>query len=107
MLTFLSTAAFAAVPLTALDLTGGDNGLNVLGGLQPSFGLNPLVGNNFYWFVLGVVAALPALSWYVLASQTRKAIQAIGRHPGLAEAMGYRVTRNRIALTTYPILLAS
>ena len=29
MLTFLTTAAFAAVPLTLLDLTGGDNGLNV------------------------------------------------------------------------------
>ncbi|MCA1646487.1 MAG: hypothetical protein LC797_13860, partial [Chloroflexi bacterium] len=29
MLTFLTTAAFAAMPLAALDLTGGDNGLNV------------------------------------------------------------------------------
>src|SRR5207237_1085306 len=68
---------------------------------------NPLVGNNFYWFVLGVVAALAALSWYVLASQTGKAIQAIGRNPGRAAAMGYSVPRYRIALTIYASLIAS
>jgi branched-chain amino acid transport system permease protein len=107
MLTFLTTAAFAAVPLTALELTGGDNGLNVLGGLQPSFGLNPLVGNNFYWFVLAVVAVLTALSWYLLASQTGKAIQAIGRNPARAAAMGYSVPRYRVALTIYASLIAS
>src|SRR5205085_8986698 len=44
MLTFLTTAAFAAVPLATLDLTGGDNGLRVLGGTEVSFGLDPLNG---------------------------------------------------------------
>ena len=107
MLTFLTTAAFAAVPLAALDLTGGDNGLNVLGGLQVSFGLNPLIGNNFYWFVLSVVAVLAVLSWYVLVSQTGRAIQAIGRNPSRAAAMGYSVPRYRVALTIYASLIAS
>ena len=32
MLTFLTTLAFAALPLATLDLTGGDNGLRVVGG---------------------------------------------------------------------------
>jgi branched-chain amino acid transport system permease protein len=107
MLTFLTTAAFAAVPLASLDLTGGDNGLTVLGGLQVSFGLNPLVGNNFYWFVLAVVTALASLSWFVLVSQTGKAIQAIGRNPSRAAAMGYNVPRYRVALTVYASLIAS
>jgi branched-chain amino acid transport system permease protein len=107
MLTFLTAAAFTALPLTALDLTGGDNGLNVLGGLQVSFGLNPLVGTNFYWFVLTVVTVLAALSWYVLVSQTGKAIQAIGRNPSRAAAMGYSVPRYRVALTIYAGLIAS
>ena len=107
MLTFLTTAAFAAVPLTALDLTGGDNGLSVLGGLQVSFGLNPLIGTNFYWFVLAVVTVLAALSWYVLVSQAGKAIQAIGRNPSRAAAMGYSVARYRVALTIYASLIAS
>ena len=44
MLTFLTTLAFAAIPLATLDLTGGDNGLTVVGGLQVSFGLSPLAG---------------------------------------------------------------
>jgi branched-chain amino acid transport system permease protein len=107
MLTFLTTAAFAALPLTMLDLTGGDNGLNVLGGLSVSFGLNPLTGTGFYWFVLAVVAACSLLSWYVLVSQTGKAIQAIGRNPGRAAAMGYRVPHYRVALTIYASLIAS
>jgi len=107
MLTFLTTAAFAAIPLATLDLTGGDNGLRVLGGLAPSFGLNPLVGNNFYWFVLGVVALVTAVSWYILMSQTGKAIQAIGRNPGRAAAMGYSVPQFRVALTVYASLIAS
>src|SRR5207302_5815349 len=67
MLTFLTTAAFAALPLAMLDLTGGDNGLNVLGGLSVSFGLNPLTGTGFYWFVLAIVAFCSLLSWYVQA----------------------------------------
>ncbi len=107
MLTFLTTAAFAAVPLATLDLTGGDNGLRVLGGTQVSFGLNPLIGNEFYWFVLGVVALVSTLSWYILVSQTGKAIQAIGRNPGRAAAMGYSVPRYRVALTIYASLIAS
>jgi branched-chain amino acid transport system permease protein len=107
MLTFLTTAAFAAVPLTLLDLTGGDNGLNVLGGLQVSFGLNPLIGTSFYWFVLAVVTVLAALSWYVLVSQAGKAIQAIGRNPSRAAAMGYSVPRYRVALTIHASLIAS
>jgi ABC-type branched-subunit amino acid transport system permease subunit len=107
MLTFLTTAAFAAIPLTALDLTGGDNGLTVLGGLQISFGLNPLVGTGFYWFALGVVAVCSLVSWYVLASQTGRAIQAIGRNPTRAAAMGYSVARYRVALTIYASLIAS
>src|SRR5260221_8415614 len=107
MLTFVTTAASAALPLTMLDLTGGDNGLNVLGGLSVSFGLNPLTGTGFYWFVLAIVAACSLLSWYVLMSQTGKAIQAIGRNPGRAAAMGYRVPHYRVALTIYASLIAS
>jgi branched-chain amino acid transport system permease protein len=107
MLTFLTTAAFAAAPLAALDLTGGDNGLTVQGGLQVSFGLNPLFGTGFYWFVLAIVAVCSLLSWYVLVSQTGKAIQAIGRNPGRAAAMGYRVPHYRVALTIYAGLIAS
>src|SRR5437016_3517688 len=107
MLTFLTTAALAAVPLAALDLTGGDNGLSVLGGLQVSFGLNPLTGTGFYWFVLTIVALCSLLSWYVLMSPTGRAIQAIGRNPGRAAAMGYRVPHYRVALTIYASLIAS
>ncbi|MBV9580109.1 MAG: branched-chain amino acid ABC transporter permease [Chloroflexi bacterium] len=107
MLTFLTTAAFAALPLATLDLTGGDNGLRVLGGSAPSFGLNPLIGNSFYWFVLAVVALITLLSWYILTSQSGKAIQAIGRNPSRAAAMGYSVPRFRVALTIYSSLVAS
>jgi branched-chain amino acid transport system permease protein len=107
MLTFLTTLAFAAIPLATLDLTGGDNGLTVVGGLQVSFGLSPLAGNGFYWFVLGVAALCTGLSWFVLASQTGKAIQAIGRNPSRAAAMGYSVARYRVALTVYSSVIAS
>jgi branched-chain amino acid transport system permease protein len=107
MLTFLTTLAFARLPLTAIDLTGGDNGLTVVGGLQVSFGLSPLVGNGFYWFVLGVVVAVTSLSWFVLASQAGKAIQAIGRNPSRASAMGYSVARFRVALTVFSSVIAS
>ena len=107
MLTFLTTAAFAAIPLATLDLTGGDNGLRVLGNLGISFGFNPLVGNSFYWFVLAIVTVISLLSWYILVSQTGKAIQAIGRNPGRAAAMGYSVPRYRVALTIYASLIAA
>jgi branched-chain amino acid transport system permease protein len=107
MLTFLTTLAFSAVPLAAIDLTGGDNGLTVQGGLQVSFGLSPLVGNGFYWFVLGVVTAVTAVSWFIIASQTGKAIQAIGRNPSRAAAMGYSVAQYRVALTLFASVVAS
>ena len=107
MLTFLTTLAFASIPHAANELTGGDNGLTVAGGLRPSFGLSPLVGNNFYWFVLAVVVLSTALSWFVIASQTGKAIQAIGRNPSRAAAMGYSVARYRVALTVYSSIIAS
>ena len=107
MLTFLTTAAFAAVPLAALDLTGGDNGLSVIGGLQISFGLNPLRRQRLLLVRPGRRRAVLALSWYVLMSQTGKAIQAIGRNPVRAAAMGYSVPRYRVALTIYASLIAS
>ena len=107
MLTFLTTLAFAALPLTWLEVLGGDNGLTVTGGLQVSFGLNPLVGFAFYWFVLGVVVVCASLAWFVLASQTGKAIQAIGRNPVRASAMGYNVGQYRVALTLFASVIAS
>ena len=107
MLTFLTTAAFAAVPLATLDLTGGDNGLRVLGGPTVSFGFTPLIGPNFYWFVLTIVSLVAALSWYLIVSQSGKAIQAIGRNPSRAAAMGYSVPRFRVALTIYAGFVAS
>src|SRR5882672_7323985 len=107
MLTFLTTLAFATIPLATIDLTGGDNGLTVTGGLQVSFGLSPLAGNGFYWLVLGVVVVCTGLSWFVLASQTGKAIQAIGRNPSRAAAMGYSVAQYRVALTVYSSVIAA
>jgi branched-chain amino acid transport system permease protein len=107
MLTFLTTLAFSSLPLAAIDLTGGDNGLTVQGGLQVSFGLSPLAGYGFYWFVLAVVTLVTALSWFVIASQTGKAIQAIGRNPSRAAAMGYSVARYRVVLTIYASVVAS
>jgi ABC-type branched-subunit amino acid transport system permease subunit len=107
MLTFLTTLAFSVAPLTAPDFTGGDNGLSVKGGLAVSFGLNPLRGNEFYWFVLAIVVLTAALSWFLVASQTGKAIVAIGRNPQRAAAMGYSVGFYRIMLTIYASLVAS
>jgi len=107
MLTFLTTLAFSVLPLTATDLTGGDNGLSVKGGLAPSFGLNPLRGNEFYWFVLAIVVLASLLSWFVVASQTGKAIVAIGRNPQRAAAMGYSVAFYRVMLTIYASVVAS
>jgi branched-chain amino acid transport system permease protein len=106
MLTFLTTLAFAALPLTWLEVLGGDNGLTVTGGLQVSFGLNPLLGNSFYWFVLAVVVVCTAAAWFVIASQTGKAIQAIGRNPVRASAMGYNVGQYRVVLTLFASVIA-
>jgi branched-chain amino acid transport system permease protein len=107
MLTFLTTLAFAALPLTWLEVLGGDNGLTVQGGLQVSFGLNPLLGNSFYWFVLGVVVVCTVAAWFVITSQTGRAIQAIGRNPVRASAMGYSVGQYRVALTLFASVIAS
>jgi branched-chain amino acid transport system permease protein len=107
MLTFLTTLAFAVLPLAVPDLLGGDNGLALKGGLGVSFGLNPLRGNEFYWFVLAVVVACGLLSWFLVSSQAGKAVQAIGRNPIRAAAMGYSVSGYRVALTLYASLIAS
>jgi branched-chain amino acid transport system permease protein len=107
MLTFLTTLAFAVLPLALPDLLGGDNGLAVKGGLEVSFGLNPLRGNGFYFLVLGVVVLCGLASWLVVNSQAGKAMQAIGRNPVRAAAMGYSVSSYRIALTLFASLVAS
>jgi branched-chain amino acid transport system permease protein len=107
MLTFLTTLAFAVLPLAVPDLLGGDNGLAVKGGLEVSFGLNPLRGNAFYWFVLAVVVGCGLASWFVVSSQAGKAMQAIGRNPVRAAAMGYSVSQYRVALTVFASLIAS
>jgi branched-chain amino acid transport system permease protein len=107
MLTFLTTLAFAVLPLALPDLLGGDNGLAVKGGLEVSFGLNPLRGNDFYFLVLGVVVLCGLASWFVVSSQAGKAMQAIGRNPTRAAAMGYSVSSYRIALTLFASLVAS
>jgi branched-chain amino acid transport system permease protein len=107
MLTFLTTLAFAVLPLAVPGLLGGDNGLAVKGGLEVSFGLNPLRGNDFYFLVLGVVVLCGLASWFVVSSQAGKAMQAIGRNPARAAAMGYSVSSYRIALTLFASLVAS
>jgi len=99
MLTFLTTLAMSRVPDAAARLTGGDNGLQVKGGLQPSFGLNPLIGVEFYYFVLGVVVVCLAVCAYIASSQLGKVAQAIGRNAARASAMGYHVSAHRMALT--------
>jgi branched-chain amino acid transport system permease protein len=107
MLTFLTTLAMSVAPLTAPDFTGGDNGLSVKGNLSVSFGLNPLRGNEFYLFTLAVVVLVSALSWFVVTSQTGRAIVAIGRNPQRAAAMGYSVAFYRVVLTIFSSLVAS
>jgi branched-subunit amino acid ABC-type transport system permease component len=99
MLTFLTTLAMGAIPSVAPQITGGDNGLQVKGGLIPSFGLNPLIGNEFYYFILLVTLVCLGLCWYLLSSQFGRVAQAIGRNPARAAAMGYRVSQQRMALT--------
>lgn len=106
MLTFLTTLAFATIPLATLDLTGGDNGLSVKGGVEISFGLNPLAGHGFYWLTLAVVLLAVLASWYLISSQTGRALQAIGRNPTRAAAMGYSVGQYRVMLTLFAGLVA-
>src|SRR5207248_7163368 len=79
----------------------------VKGGLAPSFGLNPLLGNEFYYFIVGVILVCVALCWYVLSSQFGRVAQAIGRNPTRASAMGYRVSQQRMALTLLAGFLAA
>lgn len=107
MLTFLTTLAFATIPASSVALFGGDNGLSAKGGLTISFGLNPLQGNGFYWFVLGVTTLCALLSWFVLSSQAGRAARAIGRNPVRASAMGYNIAAYRMALTIYSGLIAA
>jgi branched-chain amino acid transport system permease protein len=107
MLTFLTTLAMAAVPSVAPQITGGDNGLQVKGGLQPSFNLNPLLGDQFYYFILGVVLICLAVCWYLLSSQFGRVAQAIGRNPARASALGYEVSQHRMALTLLSGVLAA
>lgn len=99
MLTFLTTLAMATLPSVAPQLTGGDNGLQVKGGLQVSFGLNPLIGSQFYIFVLGVTGVCVLASWFILNSQMGKSAQAIGRNAVRASALGYRVSNYRMSVT--------
>ena len=107
MLTFLTTLAMGAVPSVAPQITGGDNGLQVKGGLVPSFGLNPLLGNAFYYFIVAVILVCVAVCWYILSSQFGRVAQAIGRNPARAAAMGYRVSLQRVALTLLAGFLAA
>ncbi len=107
MLTFLTTLAMGAIPSVAPQITGGDNGLQVKGGLIPSFGLNPLLGDAFYYFILLVIVVCLAACWYVLSSQFGRVAQAIGRNPARAAAMGYRVSQHRMVLTLMAGFLAA
>jgi branched-chain amino acid transport system permease protein len=107
MLTFLTTLAFFSIPALLPRVTGGDNGLIVKGGLEISFGLNPLIGSSFYELVVAVVTAAVLVSWYLLSSQAGRAIRAIGRNPVRASAMGYKVGQYRVALSLYCGVLAS
>ena len=66
MLTFLTTLAFAS-PAAGHPRpdSAATTAWRVKGGLEVSFGLNPLLGNDFYWFVLAIVVGRRALlSWY-------------------------------------------
>jgi branched-chain amino acid transport system permease protein len=107
MLTFLTTLAMGALPSVAPQITGGDNGLQVKGGLTPSFGLNPLLGDQFYYFIVFAVVVCLGGCWFLLSSQFGRVAQAIGRNPARASAMGYRVSQHRMALTLLAGLLAA
>jgi branched-chain amino acid transport system permease protein len=107
MLTFLTTLAMGTMPSVAPQITGGDNGLQVKGGLQPSFNLNPLVGDQFYYFALVVVLVCIVVCGYLLSSQFGKVAQAIGRNPARASAMGYAVSQHRMALTLLSGVMAA
>src|SRR5438874_2500109 len=107
MLTLLTTLAMGALPSVGPQITGGDNGLQVKGGLVPSFGLNPLLGDQFYYFILIVVAVCLGACWYLVSSQFGRVAQAIGRNAARTQAMGYPVSQHRMALTLVSGFLAA
>jgi branched-chain amino acid transport system permease protein len=107
LLTLLTTSAFFGAPLLFSNLTGGENGLGVKGGLAVSFGLDPLQGNGFYWLLCAITVLWLLLSWYLLSSRAGRVMTAIGRNPVRAAAMGYSVYGYRVAVTFYSGLIAA
>jgi branched-chain amino acid transport system permease protein len=107
LLTLLTTSAFFTLPLLFASTTGGENGLAVKGVVDVSFGLDPLVGNGFYWLLCAVTVFWCALSWYLLASRSGRVMVAIGRNPVRAAAMGYSVRAYQVAVTLYSGTIAA
>jgi branched-chain amino acid transport system permease protein len=107
LLTLLTTSAFFTLPLLFAGVTGGENGLAVKGPVVISFGLDPLVGNGFYWLLCAVTVFWCVLSWYLLASRSGRVMVAIGRNPVRAAAMGYSVRAYQVAVTLYSGLIAA
>jgi branched-chain amino acid transport system permease protein len=107
LLTLLTTSAFFTLPLLFASTTGGENGLAVKGVVDVSFGLDPLVGNGFYWLLSAVTVFWCALSWYLLASRSGRVMVAIGRNPVRAAAMGYSVRAYQVAVTLYSGMIAA
>jgi branched-chain amino acid transport system permease protein len=107
LLTLLTTSAFATVPFLLASATGGENGLPVKGAVDISFGLDPLVGNGFYWLLCAITVFWCALSWYLLASRAGRVMVAIGRNPVRAAAMGYSVRAYQVAVTLYSGVIAA
>ena len=109
LLTLLTTAAFASLPLLATNLTGGENGLAIppQGAVVVSFGLDPIQGNGFYWLLCFITVFWCALSSYLLSSRAGRAMVAIGRNPVRAAAMGYSVHGYQVAVTLYSGLIAA
>jgi branched-chain amino acid transport system permease protein len=107
LLTLLTTSAFFTIPLLALNLTGGENGLSVQGPVVVSFGLDPLQGNGFYWLLCGVTVFWSIVSWYLLTSRVGRAMVAIGRNPIRAASMGYSVHGYRVGVTLYSGAIAA
>ena len=107
LLTLLTTSAFFTLPLLFASTTGGENGLAVKGVVAISFGLDPLVGNGFYWLLCAVTVFWCALSWYLLSSRSGRVMVAIGRNPVRAAAMGYSVHAYQVAVTLYSGAIAA
>ena len=107
LLTLLTTSAFFTLPLLAVTVTGGENGLGVEGPVQVSFGLDPLQGSGFYWLLCIVTVFWCGLSWYLLSARVGRATIAIGRNPVRAAAMGYSVHAYRVWVTLFSGLIAA